>query len=241
MRRPARAIGAETAPELRTVVKTGNEAVEAPQSVVGADPFPWRRHEPAAPEGTGGTRSRTVPPQSGRAVGSLVSGKRELREAGRCLKVLKLRTALAAIKFAARMTNRGERGRSVPPHAISPAVYYAAASLSAAQERRREDPSHAILFWLRLWGSLITTRTAQSVSVLPSSVAISIAGSRRVPVELFRPTASPRSPRNQRPSRPRSGYRNRNFAGSGVRVGGAGGVRLLAALMRINYRSARRM
>jgi hypothetical protein len=175
MRRPARAIGAETAPELRTVVKTGNEAVEAPQSVVGADPFPWRRHEPAAPEGTGGTRSRTVPPQSGRAVGSLVSGKRELREAGRCLKVLKLRTALAAIKFAARMTNRGERGRSVPPHAISPAVYYAAASLSAAQERRREDPSHAILFWLRLWGSLITARTAQSVSVLPSSVAISIA------------------------------------------------------------------
>ena len=111
MRRPARAIGAETAPELRTVAKTGNEAVEAPQSVVAADPFPWRRHEPAAPEGTGGTRSRTVPPQSGRAVGSLVSGKRELREAGRCLKVLKLRTALAAIKFAARMTTRGERGR----------------------------------------------------------------------------------------------------------------------------------
>jgi hypothetical protein len=133
MRRPARAIGAETAPELRTVAKTGNEAVEAPQSVAAADPFPWRRHEPAAPEGTGGTRSRTVPPQSGRAVGSLVSGKRELREAGRCLKVLKLRTALAAIKFAARMTNRGERGRSVPPHAISPAVYYAAASLSAAK------------------------------------------------------------------------------------------------------------
>src|SRR5205814_9148391 len=40
---------------------------------------------------------------------------------------------------------------------------------------RRRDPSHAILFWLRLWGAPITARTAQSVSVLPSSVAISIA------------------------------------------------------------------
>jgi len=69
-------------------------------------------------------------------------------------------------------------------------------------------------------------------------ITIAISGSlRKKPAT----TASPRSPRNQRPSRPRSGYRNRNFAGSGVRVGGAGGVRLLAALMRINYRSARRM
>lgn len=38
-------------------------------------------------------------------------GRRELLEAGRCLKALKHRTALAAIKFAARMTNRGERDR----------------------------------------------------------------------------------------------------------------------------------